>query len=85
MKRKISFILGILLVLGLSLACASAGADSGSQAEFAQLLGIPDSQAAVAVLLAGREDAGEEHPTDAITGATSRNPLSDAVTYVSEN
>ncbi len=52
------------------------------QAEFAELLGIPDGQTAVAVLLAGYEDTGVDTTSDAYTGATSRSPMSEKVTFV---
>ena len=52
------------------------------QAEFAALLGIPDGQTAVAVLLVGYEDTGVDTTADAYTGATSRSPMSEKVTYV---
>jgi hypothetical protein len=56
--------------------------NSARQAEFAALLGIPDGQTAVAVLLVGYEDTGVDTTADAYTGATSRSPMSEKVTYV---
>ena len=48
------------------------------QKEYRKLLGIPEDQSAVAVLLVGKEKTG----ADAVTGATERNPLEDMVTVV---
>ena len=53
------------------------------QAEYRQLLGIPENQSAVAILLVGKEDTSIDETVDGYTGASARNPLSDVVTYVS--
>lgn len=50
--------------------------------EFAELLSIPEGQSAVAVLLVGREDTGVDTEADAYTGATTRSPMSEKVSYV---
>ena len=50
--------------------------------EFAELLGIPEGQSAVAVLLVGREDTSVDKTADTYTGATSRSPMSEKVSYV---
>ena len=52
------------------------------QAEYRQLLGIPENQSAAAILLVGREDVSVDESVEGYTGATERNPLSDVVTYV---
>ena len=52
------------------------------QAEFAELLGIPDGQTAVAVLLVGYEDTSVDTAMDGYTGATARSPMSEKVTFV---
>ena len=57
--------------------------NGSNQAEYSQLLGIPEDQSAVAILLVGKEDISIDETIDGYTGATARNPLSDVVTYVS--
>ena len=52
------------------------------RAEFAELLGIPEGQSAVAVLLVGYEDTTVDTTLDGYTGATSRSPMSEKVSYV---
>lgn len=52
------------------------------QAEYRQLLGIPENQSAVAVLLIGREDTSADESADGYTGATARKPSEELVTYV---
>lgn len=52
------------------------------KAEFDELLGIPEGQSAVAVLLVGREDTSVDKTSDAYTGATSRDPMSEKVSFV---
>ena len=52
------------------------------QAEFKELLGIPEDMAAAAVLLIGREDTSIDESIDGYTGATARNPMNDIVSYV---
>ena len=54
--------------------------NGSNQAEFKTLLGIPEDQAAVAVLLIGKADAAVE--ADAVTSATTRNSAEDLVSYV---
>lgn len=53
------------------------------QDEYRALLGIPDNQSAVAVLLIGYVDTAVDETVDGYTGATERNPMSDVVTFVS--
>ena len=50
------------------------------QQAFRELLEIPDDQSAVAVLLVGMEDTSLD--TDAVTAATTRNPVEEMVTKV---
>ena len=50
--------------------------------DYKSLLGIPEDQSAVAVLLIGKEDASVDESVDGYTGATARNPLDGLVTYV---
>lgn len=52
------------------------------QAYFKELLEIPENQTACAVLLIGYPADSEESDTDTVTSATTRNPMSDMVTYV---
>lgn len=52
------------------------------QAEYRQLLGIPENQSAVAILLIGREDTSVDESADGYTGATARKPSEELVTYV---
>ena len=52
------------------------------QEEFAELLGIPEGQAAVAVLLVGYEDTMVDTTMDGYTGATSRSLMSETVSYI---
>ena len=52
------------------------------QAEYRQLLGIPEDQSAAAILLIGREDTSVDESTDGYTGATARKPSEELVTYV---
>ena len=51
------------------------------QAEYRELLGIPEDQTAVAFLLVGRADTSAGGDTDASAGASTRNPLDEMVTY----
>ncbi len=51
-----------------------------NQAEYKDLLGIPEDQAAVAVLLIGREASD----VDAVSGATERNAMDEVATIVGE-
>ena len=59
--------------------------NGGKQAEYRELLGIPENQAAAAILLIGKEDTSIDPTADGYTGATARNPLDDMVTYVGGN
>lgn len=52
------------------------------QAEYRKLLGIPEDYSAVAVLLIGKEDTSIDESVDGYTGATTRNPLDEMVTYI---
>ncbi|MDO4552567.1 MAG: nitroreductase family protein [Bacillota bacterium] len=52
------------------------------QAEYRELLGIPEDQSVVAVLLVGYEDTSVDESVDGYTGATERNALTDVVTYL---
>jgi len=54
------------------------------QEEYRELLGIPAEYSAVAVLLIGHEDVSIDESADGYTGATTRNPLEEMVTYVSQ-
>ena len=51
------------------------------QAEYKELLGIPDDYSAVAVLLVGYEDTTIDETVDGYTAATTRNSLENMVTY----
>ncbi len=55
-----------------------------NQAEYKELLGIPEDMSAVAVLLVGFEDeaATAENTADAAASATARNPMDTMVTFV---
>lgn len=55
-----------------------------NQKEYKTILGIPEDQAAVAVLLVGKIDSESSDGVDAITKASTRNPESEMVTYVGE-
>lgn len=52
------------------------------QAEYRELLGIPENQTAVAFLLIGMEAKSIDESVDTYTSATTRNPLDEVVTYV---
>ena len=52
------------------------------QDEYRELLGIPDNQSAVAILLIGYEDTSIDDTVDGYTGATARNPMDEMVTFV---
>ena len=56
--------------------------NGAKQAEYRELLGIPENQSAAAILLVGQEDTSIDESVDGYTGATARNPLEDMVTYV---
>lgn len=53
------------------------------QAEYRELLGIPEDQSAAAILLIGREDTSVDETVDGYTGATERDPMDELVTFVS--
>ena len=52
------------------------------QADYRQLLGIPENQSAAAILLIGKEDTSVNESMDGYTGATARKPSDELVTYV---
>ena len=52
-----------------------------NQAEYKELLGIPDNQKVAAVLLVGKAASGEENP-DVLSSATARNSFEDTVTVI---
>ena len=52
------------------------------QADYRRLLGIPEDQAAAAILLIGREDTSVDESVDTYTGATARNAKDELVSYV---
>ena len=52
-----------------------------NKAEYSELLGIPEEQSAVAVLLVGEEEKG----ADAVSSATERNMLEETVTFIRED
>ena len=52
------------------------------QADYRELLGIPEDQTAVAFLLIGMEDTSIEESIEGYAGATTRNPLDEMVTYI---
>lgn len=52
------------------------------KAEFSEMLGIPEGQSAVAILLVGVEDTTVDTTADTYSGATERNPMDDVVTFV---
>lgn len=52
------------------------------QEELRAALGIPEGYSACALLLVGVEDTTVDTTADTYTGATSRNPLNDVVTYL---
>ena len=52
------------------------------QAEYRTLLGIPEDQAAAAILLIGKADTSVDETVDGYTGATARNPIDELVTFI---
>ncbi len=58
--------------------------NGAKQAEYKEILGIPEDMSAVAVLLVGFEDeaAAAENGVDGVASATARNPMDSVVTYV---
>ena len=72
-----------LLGYGTKIITSPTMALNGSgQNTYRELLGIPEGYSAAAILLIGCEDTSVDESTDGYTGATSRNPASDLVTYV---
>ena len=53
-----------------------------NQETYSELLGIPEGYSAAAILLIGYEDTSVDTSADGYTGATSRNPAEDMVTYI---
>ena len=53
-----------------------------NQDGYRELLGIPEGYSAAAVLLVGYEDTSVDAGIDGYTGATTRNPEEDMVTYI---
>lgn len=71
-----------LLGYGTKIISSPTIALNGAQQDaYRELLGIPEDQSAVAVLLVGREDTSLD--ADAVTGATTRDAASELVTKVS--
>ncbi len=64
---------------------ATMALNGANKAEFDELLDIPEGYSAVAVLLVGKEDTSIDETMDGYTGATSRNPFDDMVSYVKPN
>lgn len=56
--------------------------NGANQAEYRELLSIPEDMSAVAVLLVGMEDTTVDESVDGYTGASVRNPLDDMVSYI---
>ena len=56
--------------------------NGANQAEYRELLGIPENQSAAAILLIGMEDTTVDQSVDGYTGATTRNPIEETVTYL---
>lgn len=56
--------------------------NGANQDTYRELLGIPADCSAAAILLIGHEDTSAEKHVDGYTGATTRNPESDMVTYL---
>ena len=53
------------------------------QQQYKELLGIPEDQAAVAVLLVGQQDkTANEKTVDGFAGATTRSPMEQTITFV---
>ena len=75
-----------LLGYGTKIVTSPTMALNGSnQDTYRELLGIPDGYSAAAILLIGREDTSVDKNVDSYTGATTRNPESDMVTYIAAN
>ena len=72
-----------LLGYGTKIISSPTMALNGSkQAEYRELLGIPENQSAAAILLIGREDTSINETIDGYTGATVRNSFEEVVTYI---
>ena len=72
-----------LLGYGTKIVTSPTMALNGSnQDTYRELLGIPDGYSAAAILLIGHEDTSVDKNVDSYTGATTRNPESDMVTYL---
>lgn len=72
-----------LLGYGSKILTSPTMALNGAEADtYRELLGIPQEYSAAAVLLIGREDTSVDKNADGYTGATTRNPVEDLVTYV---
>lgn len=56
--------------------------NGANQAEYRELLGIPENLSATAILLIGKADTAVDTTVDGYAGATTRNPMSETVTYV---
>lgn len=56
--------------------------NGSNQDTFRELLGIPDGYSAAAILLIGHEDTSVDTTVDGYTGATTRNPADEMVTYL---
>ena len=56
--------------------------NGANQDAYRELLGIPEDYSAAAILLIGYEDTTVDTNLDGYTGATSRNPVTDMVTYI---
>ena len=56
--------------------------NGANQDTYRELLGIPEGYSAAVILLIGYEDTTVDTSADGYTGATSRNPAEDMVTYI---
>ena len=56
--------------------------NGAEQDAYRELLGIPQEYSAAAILLIGREDTSVDASVDGYTGATTRNPAEELVTYI---
>ena len=71
---------GTKILTSPTMALNGAGQDT-----YRELLGIPDGYSAAVILLIGHEDTSVDNSVDGYTGATTRNPESDMVTYITAN
>lgn len=75
-----------LLGYGTKIVTSPTMALNGSnQDTYRELLGIPAGYSAAAILLIGHEDTSVDKNVDGYTGATTRNPENDMVTYITSN